>query len=36
VLAPIPAAFRTFLLEHGARIIQKTVGEPPAHRARRS
>ena len=36
VLAPIPAAFRTFLLEHGARIIQKTVGEPPPARARRS
>jgi LysR family transcriptional regulator, low CO2-responsive transcriptional regulator len=35
VLAPIPAAFRTFLLEHGARIIHKTVGEPPP-RARRS
>jgi DNA-binding transcriptional LysR family regulator len=35
VLAPIPAAFRTFLLEHGARTIQKTVGEPPP-RARRS
>jgi DNA-binding transcriptional LysR family regulator len=26
-LAPIPAAFRTFLLEHGARIIEKAVGE---------
>jgi DNA-binding transcriptional LysR family regulator len=35
VLAPIPAAFRTFLLEHGARTIQKTVGEPPP-RTRRS
>jgi DNA-binding transcriptional LysR family regulator len=35
VLAPIPAAFRTFLLEHGAGIIQKTVGEPPP-RMRRS
>ena len=35
VLAPIPAAFRTFLLEHGARIIHKTVGEAPP-RARRS
>jgi len=28
-LAPIPAAFRTFLLEQGAQIIQKTVGELP-------
>jgi DNA-binding transcriptional LysR family regulator len=35
VLAPIPAAFRAFLLEHGARIIQKTVGDLPS-RARRS
>ena len=35
VLAPIPAAFRAFLLEHGARIIQKTVGDLPA-RARRN
>ena len=35
VLAPIPAAFRTFLLEHGARTIQKTVGDLPPH-ARRS
>jgi LysR family transcriptional regulator, low CO2-responsive transcriptional regulator len=35
VLAPIPAAFRTFLLERGAGIIHKTVGEPPP-RARRS
>jgi LysR family transcriptional regulator, low CO2-responsive transcriptional regulator len=34
-LAPIPAAFRTFLLEHGARIIQKAVGESPP-RARRA
>jgi LysR family transcriptional regulator, low CO2-responsive transcriptional regulator len=34
-LAPIPAAFRTFLLEQGARIIQKTVGDPPP-RARRA
>ena len=33
-LAPIPAAFRAFLLEHGARIIQKAVGELP--RARRA
>ena len=31
VLAPIPAAFRTFLLEHGARTIQKTVGDLPPH-----
>ena len=29
-LAPIPAAFRSFLLEHGARIIQKAVGDLPA------
>lgn len=28
-LAPIPAAFRVFLLEHGARIIQKVVGDLP-------
>ncbi len=28
-LAPIPAAFRAFLLEHGAQIIQKTVGDLP-------
>jgi len=33
-LAPIPAAFRTFLLEHGARIIQQAVGDLPP-RARR-
>jgi DNA-binding transcriptional LysR family regulator len=33
-LAPIPAAFRTFLLEHGARIIEKAVGES-VPRARR-
>ena len=26
-LAPIPTAFRAFLLEHGARIIEKAVGE---------
>jgi len=26
-LAPIPAAFRAFLLEHGARIIQNAVGD---------
>jgi DNA-binding transcriptional LysR family regulator len=33
-LAPIPAAFRAFLLEHGARIIQKAIGDlPRAHRA---
>jgi LysR family transcriptional regulator, low CO2-responsive transcriptional regulator len=30
-LAPIPAAFRAFLLEHGARIIQKTVGDLAPH-----
>lgn len=29
VLSPIPAAFRTFLLENGARILQKAVGDPP-------
>jgi LysR family transcriptional regulator, low CO2-responsive transcriptional regulator len=29
ILAPIPAAFRAFLLENGARIIQKAVGDPP-------
>jgi LysR family transcriptional regulator, low CO2-responsive transcriptional regulator len=29
ILAPIPAAFRTFLLEHGAGIIQKAVGDLP-------
>jgi len=29
ILAPIPAAFRAFLLENGARIIQKTVGDLP-------
>jgi LysR family transcriptional regulator, low CO2-responsive transcriptional regulator len=34
-LAPIPAAFRSFLLEHGARIIQKAVGDLPA-RSRRN
>ena len=34
VLAPIPAAFRTFLLEHGARTIQKTVGDLPPHTRR--
>jgi LysR family transcriptional regulator, low CO2-responsive transcriptional regulator len=28
-LAPIPTAFRAFLLEHGARIIQKAVGDLP-------
>jgi DNA-binding transcriptional LysR family regulator len=28
-LAPIPAAFRAFLLEHGARIIQQAVGDLP-------
>ena len=28
-LAPIPAAFRPFLLENGARIIQKAVGDLP-------
>ena len=28
-LAPIPAAFRTFLLEHGARIIHSVVESPP-------
>jgi LysR family transcriptional regulator, low CO2-responsive transcriptional regulator len=33
-LAPIPAAFRSFLLEHGARIIQQAVGDLPP-RARR-
>jgi LysR family transcriptional regulator, low CO2-responsive transcriptional regulator len=27
-LAPIPAAFRTFLLEHGARIVKTAVGSP--------
>ncbi len=35
ILAPIPAAFRTFLLEHGAGIIQKAVGDLPL-RARRT
>jgi LysR family transcriptional regulator, low CO2-responsive transcriptional regulator len=35
ILAPIPAAFRTFLLEHGAGIIQKAVGDLP-QRARRT
>lgn len=34
-LAPIPAAFRAFLLEHGARIIQQAVGDLPL-RARRT
>ena len=34
-LAPIPAAFRTFLLHKGAQIIHETVGEPPA-RVRRA
>jgi DNA-binding transcriptional LysR family regulator len=29
-LAPIPAAFRAFLLENGARIIQKAVGDLPS------
>jgi hypothetical protein len=28
-LAPIPAAFRAFLLEKGADIIRKAVGELP-------
>jgi DNA-binding transcriptional LysR family regulator len=31
-LAPIPTAFRAFLLEHGARIIQKAVGDLPRSR----
>src|SRR3569833_1668952 len=32
-LAPIPLAFRAFLLPHGARIIQTAVGDlPPRHR----
>jgi DNA-binding transcriptional LysR family regulator len=32
-LAPIPVAFRAFLLEQGARIIQTAVGDsPPRHR----
>jgi LysR family transcriptional regulator, low CO2-responsive transcriptional regulator len=32
-LAPIPVAFRAFLLQHGARIIQTAVGDlPPRHR----
>ena len=31
-LAPIAAAFRTFLLTQGADIIHKTVGEPPRMR----
>jgi len=36
-LAPIPAAFRTFLLEQGAQIIAKAVGDlPPKSMARRS
>ena len=35
ILAPIPAAFRTFLLENGAGIIQKAVGDLPP-RARRT
>jgi LysR family transcriptional regulator, low CO2-responsive transcriptional regulator len=35
ILAPIPAAFRAFLLENGAGIIQKAVGDPPP-RARRT
>jgi LysR family transcriptional regulator, low CO2-responsive transcriptional regulator len=37
-LAPIPIAFRAFLLEHGARIIQDTLGNlpvPPRPRAAR-
>jgi LysR family transcriptional regulator, low CO2-responsive transcriptional regulator len=34
-LAPIPAAFRTFLLEHGARIIQQAVGDLPQHARRK-
>jgi LysR family transcriptional regulator, low CO2-responsive transcriptional regulator len=29
VLAPIPAAFRAFLLERGAKTIQQTVGDLP-------
>jgi LysR family transcriptional regulator, low CO2-responsive transcriptional regulator len=28
-LAPIAAAFRTFLLQHGAAIVQRAVGGPP-------
>jgi LysR family transcriptional regulator, low CO2-responsive transcriptional regulator len=28
-LSPIPLAFRAFLLENGARIIQKTIGDLP-------
>jgi DNA-binding transcriptional LysR family regulator len=35
-LAPIPAAFRTFLLEQGARIIEKAVGDLPLKSARRT
>jgi DNA-binding transcriptional LysR family regulator len=35
-LAPIPAAFRAFLLEQGARIIEKAIGELPLKAARRT
>jgi DNA-binding transcriptional LysR family regulator len=35
-LAPIPAAFRAFLLEHGARIIHSAVESPPPSRPRRA
>jgi LysR family transcriptional regulator, low CO2-responsive transcriptional regulator len=34
VLSPIAAAFRTFLLENGARIIQHVVGDPSRRKRR--
>ena len=33
-LAPIPVAFRAFLLEHGAHILHKAVGDVPVRRSR--
>ena len=33
-LAPIPVAFRAFLLEHGARILHQAVGDVPVRRSR--
>jgi LysR family transcriptional regulator, low CO2-responsive transcriptional regulator len=37
ILSPIAAAFRAYLLEHGARVILRTVGDPtpPRRTARR-
>ena len=35
-LSPIAAAFRTFLLEHGASIIEKVIGAGAQPRRRKS